>query len=206
MTLSEPRWPSAVAVLAVAALAVSAGGGARFGVAALELGLLVLLTLAAPHRRVEESGLRRRAALGLTAVVSAANLLSLALLVRYVVHGSVDGPELLLTAAQVWWTNVIVFGLWYWELDGGGPPARLADLSAIRDFAFPQMTDPLLAEPGWHTRFVDYLYLSFTNASGFSPADALPLTRWAKLLMMLESSISLVTLVLVAARAVNMLG
>jgi uncharacterized membrane protein len=139
-------------------------------------------------------------------VVSAANLISLTLLVRYVVHGTVDGAELLVSAAQIWWTNVIVFGLWYWELDGGGPPARLADPVAPRDFAFPQMTDPTIASPGWHPRFVDYLYLSFTNASAFSPADTSPLTRWAKLLMMLESSISIVTLVLVAARAVNMLG
>ena len=118
------------------------------------------------------------------------------------------------TSQSVWrarsstyaWTNVIVFALWYWELDGGGPPARLATPEAPRDFAFPQMTDPQVAKPEWHPRFVDYLYLSFTNASAFGPSDTLPLTRWAKLLMMLQSSISIVTLILVAARAVNMLG
>jgi uncharacterized membrane protein len=86
-------------------------------------------------------------------------------------------------------------------------PARAAaPPEAARDFAFPQMTDPEVAKTGWHPRFVDYLYLSFTNASAFSPTDTLPLTRWAKLLMMLQSSISIVTLILVAARAVNMLG
>jgi hypothetical protein len=101
---------------------------------------------------------------------------------------------------------VIAFALWYWELDGRGPPARLADPSAPRDFAFTQMTTPSLAGPGWQPRFVDYLYLSFTNASAFGPTDTLPLTSLAKLLMLLQSSIAIVTLILVAARAVNMLG
>ena len=82
----------------------------------------------------------------------------------------------------------------------------MADPAGRRDFAFVQMLSPHLAEAGWHPRFVDYLYLSFTNASAFSPTDTLPLTRWAKLLMLLQSSVSIVTVVLVAARAVNMLG
>jgi uncharacterized membrane protein len=126
--------------------------------------------------------------------------------VHHLVHGSVDGGQLLLAAGEVWATNVIVFALWYWELDGGGPPHRLAHPAAQRDFAFTQMTSPQLAEADWHPRFVDYLYLSFTNASSFGPTDTLPLTRWAKLLMLLQSAVSIVTLILVAARGVNMLG
>jgi uncharacterized membrane protein len=118
----------------------------------------------------------------------------------------VAGRPLLIAAAEVWATNAIVFALWYWEFDGGGPPTRLADPAGRRDFVFVQMLSPELAEPGWHPRFVDYLYFSFANASAFSPSDTLPLTRWAKLMMLFQSSISIVTVVLVAARAVNMLG
>ena len=116
-----------------------------------------------------------------------------------------QGRQLLLSAVEIWWTNVLVFALWYWELDGGGPPARLRAPKASRDFAFVQMTDPDLAAPGWLPRFGDYLYVSFTNSSAFSPTDTLPLTRMAKTLMLIQSSVSLVTLLLVAARAVNIL-
>jgi hypothetical protein len=178
----------------------------RVAVPVVGLALLVPLALTAPHRHPGETAARRRAAIVLTAVLSATNLFALGLLVQSLADGVVSGKLLLLAAAEIWATNVIVFGLWYWELDGGGPPRRLADMSAPRDFAFAQMLSPGLAEPGWRPHFVDYLYLSFTNAAAFSPTDTLPLTRWAKLLMLVQSSISIVTVVLVAARAVNMLS
>ncbi len=213
---SEPRWPSVVAVLFALGLYValpqqmmgSAGAATaiHFAIPAVELVLLAPLALGAPHRHAAESVGRRRAAIGLTAVLSVANLLALALLVTRIADGSVAGAPLLLAAAEIWTTNAIVFALWYWELDGGGPPVRLANLGGRRDFAFVQMLNPELAEPGWHPRFVDYLYVSFTNASAFSPSDTLPLTRWAKLLMLVQSWVSIVTVVLVAARAVSMLG
>ena len=213
---SEPRWPSVVAVLFALGLYValpqqmmgSAGAAAaiHFAIPAVELVLLAPLALGAPHRHAAESVGRRRAAFGLTAVLSVANLLALALLVTRIADGSVAGGPLLLAAAEIWTTNAIVFALWYWELDGGGPPVRLANLGGRRDFAFVQMLNPELAEPGWHPRFVDYLYVSFTNASAFSPSDTLPLTRWAELLMLVQSWVSIVTVVLVAARAVSMLG
>jgi uncharacterized membrane protein len=213
---SEPRWPSVVAVLFALGLYValpqqmmgSAGAAAaiHFAIPAVELLLLAPLALGAPHRHAAESVGRRRAAIGLTAVLSVANLLALALLVTRIADGSVAGAPLLLAAAEIWTTNAIVFALWYWELDGGGPPVRLASPGGRRDFAFVQMLNPELAEPGWHPRFVDYLYVSFTNASAFSPSDTLPLTRWAKLLMLVQSWVSIVTVVLVAARAVSMLG
>lgn len=213
----EPRWPSALAVLVAIGLYVSlpgkiisasyGGNVIRFLAPGLELALLVPLTVAAPHRHVNESGRRRKLALALTGIVSLANVASLALLVHYllVAGGGVQGRQLLLSAAQIWGTNVIAFALWYWELDGGGPPARLRNPKAPRDFAFIQMTDPEVAAPGWHPRFGDYLYVSFTNASAFSPTDTMPLTRWAKYLMAGQSIVSLVTLLLVAARAVNVL-
>jgi uncharacterized membrane protein len=183
-----------------------AASAIHFAIPAVELVLLAPLALGAPHRHANESVGRRRAAIGLTAVLSVANLLALALLVTRIADGSVAGAPLLLAAAEIWTTNAIVFALWYWELDGGGPPVRLANLGGRRDFAFVQMLNPELAEPGWHPRFVDYLYVSFTNASAFSPSDTLPLTRWAKLLMLVQSWVSIVTVVLVAARAVSMLG
>ena len=101
---------------------------------------------------------------------------------------------------------MIVFALWFWELDGGGPPARLRAPKAPRDFAFIQMTDPEVAPPGWRPRYADYFYTSFTNSSAFSPTDTMPLSRTAKWLMLVESSISLLTLLLVASRAVNILS
>jgi uncharacterized membrane protein len=213
----EPRWPAALAVLAAIALYATlpsklisnqhASGLFRIVVPAFELALLVPLAVAAPHRHAEESGRRRNAAITLIAIVSIANVATLAFLIHFLVKsgGAGEGKQLLIAAGQIWLTNVIVFALWYWELDGGGPPRRLKDPTAPRDFAFIQMTDPEVAAPGWHPRFVDYLYLSFTNASAFSPTDTMPLTRWAKLLMLAQSGISIVTLLLVAARAVNIL-
>ena len=142
----------------------------------------------------------------LTAMISIANALALVFLVHELLYGSgVHGRTLLYGAFAIWVTNVIVFALWFWELDGGGPPRRLANPKQPRDFAFVQMTDPEVSAAGWHPRFADYLYLSFTNSSAFSPTDTMPLTRWAKMLMMLESVISILTLLLVAARAVNIL-
>ena len=101
--------------------------------------------------------------------------------------------------------NVVVFALWYWELDRGGPVARAQATSQYPDFVFPQMLTPELAPTHWESAFVDYLYLSFTNATAFSPTDVLPLSRWAKLTMMVQSAVSLATVALVIARAVNIL-
>jgi uncharacterized membrane protein len=214
----EPRWPAVLAVLVAIALYASlpdeiiSGAHAtnvfRFGVPLLALALLIPLAVTAPHRHVYESGRRRALAIALTAIVSLANVTALGFLIHYLLVGgpAVHGRQLLLGGAQIWWTNVIAFALWYWELDGGGPPARLRDPKAPRDFAFIQMTDPEVAKPAWRPRFADYLYVSFTNSSAFSPTDTMPLTRTAKELMLVESTISLLTLLLVAARAVNILS
>jgi hypothetical protein len=107
---------------------------------------------------------------------------------------------------QIWLTNVIVFGLWYWDLDRGGPIERRRIHHRQPDFLFPQMVTPGAAPEPWCPHFVDYLYVSFTNATAFSPTDTMPLTAWAKLLMMVQSLASLLTVVLVAARAVNILS
>jgi hypothetical protein len=105
----------------------------------------------------------------------------------------------------MWVVNVLLFGLWFWQLDAGGPVERPKCLPHKRDFLFPQQTEPALLEGGWEPKFLDYLYVSFTNAAAFSPTDTLPLSRWAKMLMLVESAISLSLAVMVVARAVDIL-
>jgi hypothetical protein len=169
-----------------------------------EAALLVSLAWHRPRRRLEQLGLRRTVAITLLALVSITNGLLLVALVASLVRGDEkSGAQLLLKAVTVWGTNVIAFGLWYWAFDRGGPVRRLEVDPPPPDFQFPQMENPQLAQPGWYPELVDYIYVSFTNSIAFSPTDAMPLTRWAKLLMLSESAISSLTVLLVAARAVN---
>jgi len=169
-----------------------------------ELVLLIPLAWDRSRRRLEQRGYRRTVALAQLAVISLANALLLVAVIASLVQGDEkSGSQLLLKALTLWGTNVITFGLWYWELDRGGPERRLRPAPPPPDFQFPQMDSPELAEPGWRPQLVDYLYVSFTDSIAFSPTDALPLTRRAKLLMLAEASVSSVTVLLVAARAVN---
>jgi hypothetical protein len=169
-----------------------------------ELALLVPLAFQRPRHHLEQLGRRRMAAVGLLGVVSAANALALVALIGSLLSGEEkSGPELLLKAVTIWGTNVIAFGLWFWGFDRGGPVRRLEADPPPPDFQFPQLENPELAAPDWHPRLLDYVYVSFTNSIAFSPTDAMPLTRWAKLLMLSESAISAVTVLLVAARSVN---
>ena len=143
-------------------------------------------------------------ALALLGVISLTNALLLIALIGSLVKGKeTSGAQLLLKAVTVWGTNVIAFGLWYWGVDRGGPVRRLQPDPPAPDFQFPQMENPQLAAPGWFPELFDYIYVSFTNSIAFSPTDAMPLTRRAKLLMLSESAISAITILLVAARAVN---
>ena len=172
-----------------------------------EVVLLVALAWARPRRRLEQLGHRRTATLVLFGVVGVGNGVALFALIGSLLEGyETNGSELLLKGAAIWTTNVIAFGLWYWALDRGGPVRRREPDPPPPDFQFPQMENPQLAEPGWHPRLIDYAYVSFTNSVAFSPTDAMPLTRRAKLLMLLESAASATTVLLVAARAVNILG
>jgi hypothetical protein len=169
-----------------------------------EAALLVPLTWHRPRRRLEQLGHRRTVALALLALVSVANSLLLLSVVASLIRGDeTSGAQLLLKAITVWGTNVIAFGLWFWAFDRGGPVRRLRHDPPPPDFQFPQMENPQLATPGWQPELVDYIYISFTNSIAFSPTDAMPLSRWAKLLMLSESAISSLTVLLVAARAVN---
>jgi uncharacterized membrane protein len=148
----------------------------------------------------------RPLALVLAGTVAAANLTSTGLLVGTLVSGKpLSAQQLLSTGLLVWVTNVIAFALIYWELDRGGPLARAAMSSSYPDFLFPQMATPGVAAIDWEPRYFDYVYVSFTNATAFSPTDTMPLSRWAKALMLVQSAVALVTVGLVFARAVNIL-
>jgi len=210
---SPPRsyWPARVGVLTAMGLYLVLPdrliSGPRVLVPVLEGVVLVVLTVTTPHRTIELSTLRRMLATLLVAIVTVANLINLGLLVHLLLHGGINnGRELVFSSVAIWLTNVIVFALWYWELDRGGPAARHDPRHREPDFLFPQMTTPGAGPPDWAPGFVDYLYVSFTNATAFSPTDTMPLTAAAKALMTVQSGASLLTVALVAARAVNILS
>lgn len=168
--------------------------------------MLAALVVANPRRVALEDQRRRILSSALIVTITLANAISAGRLVTRLLHAREEnaGP-LLLIGGAIWLTNVIAFSLWYWELDRGGPVARAKGTRQYADFLFPQMQAPDFAPPHWEPGYVDYLYLSFTNATAFSPTDVLPLTRWAKLIMLAQSAISLATVALVIARAVNIL-
>jgi hypothetical protein len=169
-----------------------------------ELVLFVSLAWSRPRRRLEQTGHRRTVALVLLGFISLANALLLIAVIASLVRGDEkSGAQLLVKAMTVWGANVITYGLWYWEVDRGGPVRRLRPNPPLPDFQFPQMENPQLAPPKWQPELADYVYVSFTNSIAFSPTDAMPLSRRAKLLMLSESAISSLTVLLVAARAVN---
>ena len=180
--------------------------GPRWLVPGVEGVLLVGLVVTTPTRHYGQSPRRRAIVIALLGLVSAATLVSLALLAHYLLGGSHAAGEPLVVAGGVLWvTTILVFGIWFWELDRGGPGMRSHPDSGRPDFLFPQMREAA-REPGWAPRFSDYLYTSFTNAATFGPADAVPITTLAKALMALESLIALTTLLLVVSRAVNILA
>lgn len=175
----------------------------------VEGALLAALTLLAPHPRARDPQLRRRVAIVLIAIVSATNIYSLVELVRYLLHHHVGSArELIFAGVQLWLTNVLLFSLWYWELDQGGPAKRSPRTRSEEplDFMFPQDADPHLKTPSWAPGLIDYLYVSFTNATAFSPTDTMPLSRSAKMLMTVQAMASLLIVVLVVSRAVNILA
>jgi hypothetical protein len=211
-TEGEARWQVTIAVAAAVALQFPLPGRLvllhpAWLLPALQGLLLLALVTANPRRINRESRAIRLLGLTFAALLSLANAWSVARLVTGLVHGTIGqtaGP-LLITGGAIWLTNVIVFGLWYWEFDRGGPVARANATRIYPDFLFVQMTSPHLAPPGWEPAFGDYLYLSFTNAAAFSPTDVMPLSRWAKMAMTVQAAVSIVTVALVVARAVNIL-
>jgi len=205
----EPRWPASLALVACVALYFLLPDRLVVGPHWL-LPVLVALPLgplsARKHRQPDESAWIRHATIALIALVTLANVTSMVLLVHLLLVSQVSqGRRLIYSAVAVWLTNVIVYGLWFWEVDRGGPHRRASGEKLQIDLQFPQMENPNLAPENWRPHFTDYLYTSFANGTSFAPADAMPLTFRVKALFATESIVSLVTIAIVAARAVNIL-
>jgi uncharacterized membrane protein len=210
----EPRWPVALAILAVIFLLAALPGRIRllpiwvtYGV-----GFAVLIPIGAVGLTAAKPGwlrIERIVTLLFFAVSTVVTLTNLGNLVGAMINRSTEigGLQLLASSVAVWVTNVLMFSLLYWQIDRGGPDARVNDASARPDWLFPQEGAPVEDVPrDWEPTFIDYLYLGYSTATAFSTTDAMPLTPRAKLLMMLESTISLITIVVVASRAINILG
>lgn len=180
----------------------------RWPLIALEILLVVILVGLNPVRLSRSSTFGRWASYVLLAAITIDNTLSAIVLDTRILSGEVsnDAAVLLGSGANIFVTNIIVFGIWYWELDRGGPFARREGMRPYPDFLFPQMTEHELAPPNWRPEFTDYLYVSFTNVVAFSPTDTMPLARWAKAMMTVQAMVAFTTLALVIARAVNVLG
>ena len=207
----EPFWQAQLAVLFALLLYLLLPGrltlGPRWLLPLFEGVLLLGLAISTPYRHHSQSAAHRRLSIGLIALVTAANFTALGLLVHLLLErNTAAGRDLIIAAGQIWLTNVAVFALWYWEVDRGGPHIRTKSEPQVPDLLFPQMTVPELRLGDWRPGFLDYLYVAFTNASAFSPTDAMPLSVRAKGLMLVEAMASFLTVGLIAARAVNILG
>jgi len=222
----EPRWHAAIAVVIVLGLYITLPRqfvlGPVYLAPLLVLGILLPLLIFAPSRH-QESPAQRVASVALIALINFFNVASVALLIYSAMFapGHVQmlaaqgaGTRLLMAGAQIWLANILVYAMWYWEIDGGGPDPRAHASSALEflraDFLFPQMMvgDERIAciEKRWKPLFLDYLFLAFTNALAFSPADTFPITRSAKVMMMAEAITSFVTIAVVLARAVGIVA
>jgi uncharacterized membrane protein len=180
--------------------------GPRWLIPVIEAVLVILLNLVHAYRRAGEEADVRMFMIGVIALLNIANMVSVGLLVDTLLYGHLTrGRPLLYGAFSVWLTNIIVYALWFWMLDRGGPLARARRHDRHPDFQFPQMVTPEASPSSWAPGFFDYLYVALTNAAAFSPTDTMPLTRAAKALMSAESLVSIVTVAIVAGRAVNIL-
>ena len=217
----SPVWPT-LAVLTAAGLYATlpsrfvAGQASelftalRWAVPILTVLLLAPLVLSVPRGRLLASAeaqaarfgvTRRVASLAVLGLITVATASAVVLLIHYLISGAATQAPLLLRAGiRMWCMNVLLFALWFWQLDGGGPMARRLGTGG-RDFVFPQET--LEGGERWQPHFLDYLYVAFTNGTAFSPTDAMPLSIWAKMLMLVQSAVSLLVAILIVARAVN---
>lgn len=204
---AEPRWPAILAMLAAGGLHFVIPQQLRFGQEWLLLAVVtVLLVPTVVAHRIGHARLNKVLSHTVLSVVTASMVWSLWLLIhRLPMH--LDPPQQLLrAAAALWVVNILVFASWYWRLDAGGPNVRdLHDTHNNGAFLFPQMITPGDSDKDWRPGFVDYLFLAFNTSTAFSPTDVPVLSRWAKLMMMVQACISLASVALLAARAVNIL-
>lgn len=210
-TEGEHRWPSALCVAVLIGLQLflpeRLSPGSRWTLPGVEAVLILLLLAMNPGRVRGDRPWLRHLSVALIAVTSAGIGVAVTRLVLDIVYGRQPGgaAELLGSGGAIWLSNILVFAVWYWEVDRGGPVARAMGERDRPDLLFPQMGMPRMAHD-WEPRFADYLYLAFTNSTAFSPTDTLPLARWMKGLMMLQALLSLLVAALVVAKAVNTLG
>ncbi len=208
---AERVWPAQLTAIGAIALQLTLPDRLTVGptwlIPGVEVLMVIVLVIATVHLRLEENHPRRRVgAITLIALVTAANILSLYLLTHYLLHHNVTkGRELIGSGVLIWLTNFLIFALWYWELDRGGPGRRAEGSDGPPDFLFPQMADDNIEPVNWRPQFVDYLYVSLTNATAFSPTDTMPLSPMAKSIMGVQSLVSLVTIGLIVSRAINIL-
>jgi hypothetical protein len=206
-TLREPRWPAFIAMLAAGGVYLALPEPLSLGPSWLLLAVIALLLvpIVVSDRRGDHK-VTRILTFTANGIITVAMIASLIHLVQGIPEHLETPKALLRSAAALWIANILVFALWYWKLDGGGPqwrerPHGLANSS----FLFPQMLDREGQNPAWAPNFVDYLFLAFNTSTAFSPTDTAVLSRWAKLGTMLQSVISLTIVALLAARAVNIL-
>jgi hypothetical protein len=210
----EPRWPIALVLGSFIVLTIvlrvvephRESLGSPWLVPGIEIALLVALVAADPSTVSGRRRWLRPLSIALVGTLAAAALVSTAVLIAELVRGgkvTESATSLLSSGALIWLGNCLVFGLLYWLLDSGGPYARFVGEREYPDFAFTHQMSPELAPPGWRPQYVDYLILGLTTSTAFSPTDVMPMARWAKLTMALQSVISLTVVGLVIARAVN---
>jgi uncharacterized membrane protein len=207
---AEPFWPAQLTVLLAIVVQVllpeRLTAGPSWLVPSLEGALLIGLFVVTPNVVEDEHPRRRRIALALTAFVTAANIFSLGALTHYLLHHNVsNGRGLIIAGVLIWLTSLLIFALWYWEMDRGRPGRRASGRDGPPDFLFPQMSDDRIEPRDWRPKFVDYLYVSLTNNTAFSPTDTMPLTPMSKGVMGVQSVVSLLTIGLIVSRAVNIL-
>ena len=209
----DPIWHVQVAMLIAIILQLALPNrfsvGSRYAIPVVEALLLIALSFTTPKESIFKSITRRINVILLIVITSIANIYGLATVSGQLLkggHAATNGRALILAAINIYLTNIIIFALWYWEMDGGGPGERQRIEKYDQDFLFPQHQNENYKHPDWKPTFTDYLYVSSTNAMAFSPTDTMPLSRRAKILMLIQATMSLIAIALVAARAVNILG
>jgi hypothetical protein len=205
--IGVPRWPAAVALLAVGALYAVLSEGLTIGPRAFLLAFVavLLVPLTTAHLRGSHL-LARRISFGVIGFVTVAVVVSTVLLVSSALRVGTSAPALLRDAALLWIINVATFSVWYWETDGGGPAQRRREGHRSEDFLFPQMNLGGGIARGWSPGFLDYLFFAFNTSTAFSPTDTAVLSRRAKVLMMMQALLSLVILAVLVSRAINTLA
>jgi hypothetical protein len=206
-SVKEPRWLVVIAMLATGLIYAALPSNLSVGPDWLLLAVIAIVSVSALiSHRVGHHTADKMMGYVASGILTIAMIWSLGLLVAAIAKHEIDPKTLLRSAVALWVTNVLVFALWYWRLDAGGPHER-EKVSGHKAgaFLFPQMNLGANSDPHWSPNFVDYLFLAFNTSTALSPADTPALSRWAKILMMIQATISLAIIALLAARAVNIL-